>query len=263
MGRVTTPSVTRLVILPGPRFELRPVLLAVPALVLTALLPWQLGWPCALAAIIVLGVPHGALDGEIARAVLHPRFGRAWFVIFSLPYLSLFGLVLAAWHVAPLCTLAAFLAASAWHFGSEDTLPGHYFESIVRGGLPIALPLLAHPAATIFVLASVAGTPIAQPPEWLWAAALCWLVLALAWTGRMLVRGNFRALWTPGLLGCAFLVLPPLTAFAIYFVCVHAPAHTAALIGNSRRAPRVRDGRSALLLALPITGLTLAIGVAL
>lgn len=263
MGRVTTPSVARLAIRPGPRFQLRPILLAVPALALTALLPWQLGWLCALAAIIVLGVPHGALDSEIARAVLHPRFGQAWFPIFSLPYLSLFGFVLVAWHVAPLCTLAAFLAASVWHFGSEDAGPGNYLESLVRGGLPIALPLLVHPAATTLVFASIAATPIAQPPEWLWATALCWLALAAAWVGRMLVNGSWRSLWTPGLLGCAFLALPPLTAFAIYFVCIHAPAHTAALIGNSRRAPRVHDKRSAMLLALPITGLTLAIGAAL
>ena len=54
-----------------------------------------------------------------------------------------------------------------------------------------------------------------------------------------------------------------MTAFAIYFVCVHAPAHTAALIRDPWRAPRVHDGRSAIRLALPIVGLTLLIGAAL
>jgi len=58
-------------------------------------------------------------------------------------------------------------------------------------------------------------------------------------------------------------VLPPLVAFAIYFVCVHAPEHTTALIRDPSRAPRVRAGRSAIVLALPITTLMLLIGAGL
>lgn len=263
MGRIEIKVASRPMMLPLSRLRFRPILLAVPALAYATLLSWQLRWPCVLAAIIVLGVPHGALDGEIARAVLRPRFGRAWFPIFAVPYLCLLGCVLAAWHVAPLWMLAAFLAASVWHFGSEDAASGDRLEILVRGGLPIALPVLAHPVATIFVFASIAETPINQPPDWLWAAALCWVVLAAAWVGLVAIRGGLRALWAPGLLGCIFLALPPLEAFAIYFVCVHAPAYTAALIDNPHRAPRVRDGRSALLLALPVSGLTLAIGAVL
>jgi len=98
----------------------RLVLLAGPALALSALVPPDAQCLGALLAVIVLGVPHGALDGEIARSLLRPRFGWAWFPIFSLPYLVLFALVLVAWHLAPVPTLAAFLAASVWHFGLED-----------------------------------------------------------------------------------------------------------------------------------------------
>jgi Brp/Blh family beta-carotene 15,15'-monooxygenase len=66
-----------------------------------------------------------------------------------------------------------------------------------------------------------------------------------------------------GLQAGLFVALPPLTAFAIYFTCVHAPAHVDLLIRNHRQAPRIRDGRSAALLSVPVTGLTLLIGVAL
>lgn len=239
-----------------------PVLLAGPALALSILLPLAGQYVCALLAIIVLGVPHGALDGEIARSVLRPRFGWAWFPVFSLPYLTLSGLVLLAWHLAPEPTLAAFLAASVWHFGSEDA-PGACLEAVVRGGLPIAIPVLAHPAATTAVFATIAETVLPPPPEWLWAAALLWLAPAVIWAGLTALRGQARALIVPALLTAVFLMLPPLTAFAIYFVCAHAPAHTAALIRDPWRAPRVRDSRSAIRLALPITGLTLLIGAAL
>ncbi len=239
-----------------------PVLLAGLALALSALMPLAGQYVCALLAVIVLGVPHGALDGEIARSVLRPRLGWAWFPVFALPYLALFALVLLAWRLAPEPTLAAFLGVSVWHFGSEDA-PGAHLEAVVRGGLPIAVPVLAHPAATMAVFAAIAGTPLPQPPGWLWAASLLWLALAIAWAGHAALLGRTRVLAGPAMLAGIFLVLPPLTGFAIYFVCVHAPAHTAALIRDPRRAPRVRDSRSAISLALPITGLTLLIGAAL
>jgi len=238
------------------------VLLAGPALALSALVPPDAQCLGALLAVIVLGVPHGALDGEIARSLLRPRFGWAWFPIFSVPYLVLFALVLLAWHLAPVPTLAAFLAASVWHFGSEDA-PGTRLEALVRGGLPIAVPVLAHPAATTAVFAAIAAAPLPQPPGWLLDASLVWLAAAAVWVGHAALRRQGRPLVVPALLAGMFIALPPLTAFAIYFVCVHAPAHTTALIRNPRRAPRVRDGRSATLLALPITGLTLLIGAAL
>jgi len=233
-------------------------------LALTALMPLEAQRVAALLAIIVLGVPHGALDGEVARSLLRPRFGRAWFPVFSLPYLSLFALVLLAWRLAPASTLAAFLAASAWHFGSEngsDARPGACIDVLVRGGLPIAVPMLIHPAATTAVFATVAATPLLQ--DRLWVAASAWLALALVWVGQVALRRKARELALPALLAGVFVVLPPLTAFAIYFVCVHAPAHTTALIHDPHRAPRVSDGRSAILLALPITALTLLIGAAL
>lgn len=230
---------------------------------LTAFLPRELGWTCELAAIIVLGVPHGALDGEIARDVLRPRLGWAWFPVFSLPYLSLFAFVLLAWHVAPLSTLAVFLAASVWHFGSEDAPEATMIEALIRGGLPIALPVLLHPAATAFVFGTIAHVPFAQPPGWLWAGSLCWLALAVPWVGLVASQGARRALVGPGMLAGIFVVLPPLAAFAIYFVCVHAPTHTAALIRDPLRARRVCNDQKALILALPLTGLTLLVGAAL
>lgn len=246
-----------------PKSGLQPILLAGPVLALTVLLPWQGMWICALGAIIVLGVPHGALDGEIARSLLRPRFSWLWFPIFSVPYLLLAAFVLFAWHVAPLWTLAAFLAASTWHFGSEDVPSGRILTLLVRGGLPIALPVLVHPTATAFVFATIAQTSFAQPPGWLWQASLCWLVLAIVWIVLEVSRRGVGSLAQTLVLGCLFIALPPLLAFAIYFVCVHAPAHTAALIANPARAPRVHDLTSAVVLSLPVTILTIIIGAAL
>ncbi len=53
-----------------------PFFLALPVLVASAVLPWQTGWVCAVATIVVLGVPHGALDVEIGRTLLRGRSPR-------------------------------------------------------------------------------------------------------------------------------------------------------------------------------------------
>lgn len=238
-------------------------LLVAAALVLSATLSGGLPWLLALATVVVLGVPHGALDGEIARPLLRPRFGRSWFLVFAAPYLALASAVLLAWHVAPIATLAAFLAGSAWHFGTEDSEPGHAVEASVRGGLPIALPVLLHPAATAHVLGVASGTLITEPPVWLHLASLAWLASAVLWAGCLVLRRRWRVLAEPGLLAVMFAALPPLTAFAIYFVCLHAPRHMMGLAHHPVRAPRVRDLSTAALRSLPITGLTLLIGAGL
>ena len=233
------------------------------ALAATGTLPEGPAWLLTLLAVILLGVPHGALDGEIARPLLRPRFGRGWFLVFAAPYLALAALVLLAWQTAPLPTLAAFLACSAWHFGAEDAGPdGGAVEVAVRGGLPIAAPVLLHPDATARFLGVVTGIPMAHPPAWLLVASGAWLALAAAWATSLLLRRG-RTLVEPGVLAALFAVLPPLSAFAVYFVCVHAPRHMAALAAHPVRAPRVRDLRDAVARSLPITALTLLIGALL
>lgn len=240
-----------------------PVAVVAPAIAATALLPPGPQIVGALLVIIALGVPHGALDGELAREALQTRFGRLWFLVFSTPYLLLSGCVLLAWHLAPMATLITFFAASVWHFGSEEASSGATVEILARGGLPIAMAVLAHPAATASLFAIVSQTTMTQPPTWMWLGSILWLGCAAAWVVRSGSNGDAASLMMPALLVCVFLALPPLTAFAIYFVCVHAPAHTRALILDGMRGYRIHDVPSAVLLSLPVTALTLVLGTAL
>jgi len=229
----------------------------------TAGLPRPAAGVAALIVVIALGVPHGALDGEVARPLLRPRFGRAWFAVFALPYLALSALVLVAWRLAPEATLAAFLAASVLHFGAEDAGPGRPLEGLLRGGLPIALPVLLHPAATAEVLGTTMLAPPGPLPAWLAGAALAWALLAPLALAATMRAGRWPVLAEVALLGLAFAALPPLTAFAFYFVGLHAPRHVAALAADPGRAPRVRTPGEAARRALPVTALTLLLGAAL
>lgn len=250
---------------------LRPELLAALPLAATALLAPGPRLVAALVAIILLGVPHGALDGEIARTLLRPHLGRLWFVVFSAPYLALCALVLLCWGVAPLATLAGFLFLSVLHFGAEDAPGGDALERAFRGGAPIALAVLLHPAATSHLFGTVAGVGLAALPGWMTGAALLWLLSAAFWFCRALFAFLFApgaarplaVLAEPTLMLALFAVLPPITAFAIYFVGIHAPCHVASLVADPHRAPRVISRLDAFYRAAPVTALTLLLGAAL
>jgi Brp/Blh family beta-carotene 15,15'-monooxygenase len=231
------------------------------ALVASAALPREASWLAALAVVIGLGVPHGALDGAVAAPLLRPRFGRAWFGVFAVPYLGLAGLVLLAWHVAPMATLAGFLALSVLHFGEEDAGPGRPLEILVRGGLPVALPALLRPEETAGLFAAVTRLPMPLLPGWWVAASWLWLALAAYWVlvqaRSWSVRGEIAGL------AAAFWLLPPLTAFTLYFVGLHGPRHMRALVNDPTRAPGIDSLGKAVRASLPVFGLTLLLGAAL
>lgn len=234
----------------------------------TALLPREDATLAVLAVVILLGVPHGALDGEIARTWLRPRFGRWWFPVFAAPYLGAAALVLLAWRLAPLATLVGFLTLSVRHFGEEDARSDQAVEVrpvevLACGGLPVAVPTLVHPGEVASLFSTVAATPLHGPPAWLLIAAWCWVPPALFWFARAVARRRWSFVAEAAGLTGAFVLLPPLAAFGLYFVCVHAPRHVRALVADPHRAPRVDGPGAALVRSLPITGLTFVLGAAL
>ncbi|WP_298951489.1 Brp/Blh family beta-carotene 15,15'-dioxygenase [uncultured Methylobacterium sp.] len=253
-GRHITPSI-------GPSLARLAAALILLGLVASALLPREASWIVALTAVIVLGVPHGALDGAVAAPLLRPGFGRLWFGVFAVPYLTLSGLVLLAWQVVPAATLAGFLALSVFHFGEEDAGPGRPVEALVRGGLPIALPALLHPDATAQIFSAVSRLPMAQLPMWWQIAAWLWLALTAAWLVTQ--RPRRTVLVEIAALTAAFWLLPPLTAFTLYFVGLHGPRHMRALVDDPAKAPGVDTMERAVLASLPIFGLTLLLGAGL
>lgn len=230
-------------------------------LVASAFLPRETSWLVALTAVIVLGVPHGALDGAVAAPLLRPRYGRAWFAVFAVPYLGLSALVLLAWQVLPLATLAAFLAVSVLHFGTEDAGPGRPIEALVRGGLPIALPALLRPEETVRIFSVVTRVPMSELPVWWSAAAWFWLALTVVWLATRRPRGALVA--ELAVLTATFAALPPLTAFTLYFIGLHAPRHMLALVRDGRKAPGVDTMQRAVRASLPIFALTLLLGAGL
>jgi len=214
-----------------------------------------------LLTILLFGVPHGALDGEMARERLHARWGVAWFPLFGLPYLAAIALVIAAWQIWPYATLTAFLVLSLCHFGAE-TAETHrpLLSAFVLGGAPLILPACLHPAQTATLLdGMIAPHALHVPPPWMTDLMPVWTVGALLWLARA-DRYVVVTVFLPVLL--VFWLLPPLPAFMLYFIFIHAPAHIDGLTASDKW-PRLTSQRDALKRAIPLSLLTAIIAFGL
>ena len=213
------------------------------------------------AGVATLGMPHGAMDHRVAEAWLAPRFGRRWGPMFGVAYVGLAAAVLAAWGLAPLATLAAFLAYSSLHFGAGDAKDGNLVVVVARGVLPIALPFAVRPSATADLLGQVAGVPVAAE-TW---HALAVVIAVLACAGVVVhsaVSIDPRAAKMTSVVECVALVganviFPPLLAFGLYFVCLHSVRHLIELAGWLEPADPARGVRRLAREAMPLTAVAL------
>lgn len=228
------------------------------------------------AAVIVTGMPHGAIDHLVAAEL----YGLEWTwsdqAKFYGGYLVLMALYGAFWVVAPVASLLVFLVMTMYHFGQADLaywdLPplGARLVYLSRGLFLIGLPIAAFPGQVDPIFAAIAGT---EPSSWPLIAtrptAVCaGLVLqhGLALGGASLVANVDT--WTRGrealnvaVLGALFGTVHPLVAFAVYFCLWHSLGHILELLRFFRRrgtAPETLTGfyrSAALFTILPFVGL--------
>ena len=193
----------------------------------------------ALGAVVLIGLPHGALDGAIA---IHLGFSRRMilFIRFLLLYVGMAGLVIAAWIVAPALCLLGFLVISMIHFGAGDARHGSGWvrgaEVLAHGGLVVAGISQMHRGETDVIFAYLTGGDtmlVWQGLDMLTVIVGVSLVVCLAqalWHRRW--RGTALEL---GVLAVLFALTPPLVGFAVYFCCVHSARHVAAIMSGLRQ----------------------------
>ncbi len=180
------------------------------------------------AAVLVLGVPHGALD------VLHAR--RAWqldrparWAVFLLVYVLLAAAVVAAWVTAPSTSLVGLLVISAFHFSGDLESGTPVPLRIVHGLAPICLPALLHAEALgeLFAALATAGTAadLVRLLEWAARPLLAATVLSVAWAARR--RRHRRAALEVLATAAVCAIAPPLVGFGVYFCLLHSWRHVA------------------------------------
>lgn len=220
-------------------------------------LPRTAQYGVLLATVLVLGLPHGALDHlTLPRARDEPLTLRR-FLTFCSWYLLVAGAYAVAWLVAPTASFLGFVLLTWFHWGQGDrahlavvTEASHVdhpwigrLTLAVRGGLPMAVPLLAFPGQYESVARTVVGlfgsssnwlAPLFEPTMRL-AIGVGFALLTLgtlAWGYRVAADGpawRIDAVET-GLLWVFFLAVPPILAIGLYFVFWHSLRHLARLV---------------------------------
>jgi Brp/Blh family beta-carotene 15,15'-monooxygenase len=212
----------------------------------------------AIAAVLLIGVPHGGLDAAVARRVGWPAGLLPW-TLFHLVYLGLAAAVALLWWAYPLPSLTVFLLISALHFGSSDI---RHIES------PLArcawLPLIAHGGLVVIAIPALQGAAV----EPLFATLVgadnsAWLLnqidrLLLPWAICLFgycIYTLYQPRWRGPLFGLLLLVvaawwLPPLVSFALYFCLWHSRSHMLRIWRSINAEQRPRSAWEAVIYSL-------------
>ncbi|MEM4781393.1 MAG: Brp/Blh family beta-carotene 15,15'-dioxygenase [Halalkalicoccus sp.] len=208
-------------------------------------------------SVVILGLPHGALDHLAPARAAGDVPTRRWFALVGALYLAV-GLAYAlVWWVAPAFAFASFIAITWFHWGQDDlhalvTLAGpSHLQTVsqralsvaARGALPMLVPLVAFPGEYRLVAETLVGL-FAEPDLGIGAVAftpagravVAGVVLALL-VGSLATsysRARRRA-WAldageTGLLVAYFLLVPPILAVGVYFCFWHALRHVVRLL---------------------------------
>ncbi|WP_136716466.1 Brp/Blh family beta-carotene 15,15'-dioxygenase [Halorientalis salina] len=243
-----------------------------------------------VASVVVLGLPHGAVDHLAAPRVRgQPATWRAMAAV-GLLYLVLGVAYAALWFLAPEFAFVSFILLTWFHWGQGDLyalrtvsrvdyLDDRYRRWLavaVRGGLPMLVPLLSFPGwyrrvaralVSPFEVGSVAGLAWLFRVETRLALGVGFGLLVAGYLTLGYVRTEDRSAWAVDagetlLLAAYFLVVPPLLAVGVYFCVWHSLRHIARLVVlDERTRDTVRSGRFGSALgrfAVEATPLTLA-----
>lgn len=208
--------------------------------------------------ILLIGVPHGALDIVFARQFLGLRTSASW-ILFSLAYVACTALVIGLWWIAPGFFLATFLLISIFHFSGDPEGDTPALFRMLYGGSVIFCPLLLHKTQVTEVFTFLAGelnaqiiVALLQWAAWPWLVAIA--AVAIYGVKQELAR-SIELVSVALLLTLA----PPLLGFTLFFCGMHSARHVL----------RTRDysyagtlssllGVASLPMAMTVSGVTVA-----
>jgi Brp/Blh family beta-carotene 15,15'-monooxygenase len=240
------------------RYYGRAFLFVVGVLALASIFHERLNSATALAVLVVgvilLGLPHGALDPMVAgKALANYRYYSP--IAFYASYLILALSYSLLWSRYPTLGLSSFLVIAAVHFGSDRQHRGSALTRICYGLTIVTLPALAHPVEVASIYTAL-GTAQAQLLVHISMVLAVTAVIA-GGTGAVVQfkqRGSDLYEFLAIVVGATF--LGPLVFFACYFCLLHSPRHLLETAGGLG----IASLRKIYLVAAPVVMTTMALG---
>ena len=176
------------------------------------------------ALIVVLGVPHGALDTLFAKRLYGIHTLRGW-LGFGGIYLLLAAAIVGLWLVAPAGFLVGFLVISAVHFSGDPAAGTPQIVRLLYAGTVLVFPSFFYAEEMSQLFGHLVGREAAHAVS----VGLSWL--AWPWLGAVILvvfervcRDWLTALEITAVSGLALLT-PPLVAFTVFFCGMHSARH--------------------------------------
>lgn len=177
--------------------------------------------------VLILGVPHGALDYYIAKQAFETKH-IFWLILFFISYIVVASMSTYLWYLFPTVCLVLFLLISIFHFASDWRNSLQFSTSIALAALVICGPAVFYANSILHIFEGLMiGTESAKN------IAQIMLIIAVSASVVLLVnvlQGYFTTVrfWIRyELLGLALssLLMPPLVHFVLYFCLLHALKH--------------------------------------
>ena len=179
--------------------------------------------------IVMIGLPHGALDGAVAMHIgLVKKLSNL--IKFMLAYISLAVFVVIVWMFFPTFSLIAFLGISLLHFGYGDAKNGEgitkFAEAVAHGGLVIVGISQFHRGEVDEIFYYL----IKQDTSPIWLAMNIASIGVIAAIATCLLQTSKDVKWSSTtlellLVGVVIAIAPPLLGFSIYFCLIHSARH--------------------------------------
>lgn len=187
---------------------------------------------CA-AAILLFGIPHGAIDHLLER-YFHQKNRQSNDKLFILQYVLVMGIYLLFWVLIPFPAFLFFIALGVYHFGQEFIEESHIRQyskigSVLWGSFILVMPLLFHyeeSRAYISITTHTHLPTIAAHPLQFFAFSIPFI--NMLYFSSLFVRKHISAvvfariflqiaIWT-----VIYFYTPFLIGFTLYFVVFHS-----------------------------------------
>jgi len=238
---------------------------------LLSLLPESYLWIGCLSAVVLIGVPHGALDICLLWSESHKDVSILFRAI--LKYVLLVVVSLALWRFSSDFFWFCFFFAAVYHFGSSDEHPqvlkiisqnswNRVLWVLSRGALLVFAPAAFHPEKIIGYLNQAASPGFAIGFTSIAPFVCAYSGLIYIWTSlKSYKKSSFQVhryillkhLCSIGVFILLFWVADPLVSFSLYFCCHHSLKHSFRVL---QRNPWKKRN---LYLALVVVALTLSV----
>ncbi len=207
------------------------------ALLVAAAAGLPLSGPTALvaacAAILVFGLPHGALDIELIR--LHGTRDHGVAAILAV-YLGIAAVMTIAWLIAPVAALSGFIVIAVIHFAEDWEAVASRFLATGMAVALIAAPATLHRGEVAAIFVALTRAPAAaRLADGLLLVAPVALAIAAVGILAMIAAHRFMGAAVATVSLIALLALPPVTGFAVFFCLFHSPRHFVGALVAARR----------------------------